>query len=302
MSEVGLVLSIERGSLHDGPGIRTTVFLKGCPLSCSWCHNPESQAARPELAHLHETCTSCGSCVEACPHGCHSIVDSLHQLDRSSCTACGSCVDACPHGALEVKGRRMTVAEVMAVVVRDRAYYESSGGGLTISGGEPTAQPGFCRALLAAARAAGIRTCLETSACAAPAILRDLALLVDLFLIDCKESDPERHLRFTGVALERVRAGTRALAEAGAAIRLRCPIVPGLNDREDHLAGIAAFAASLPGVQGIEVMPYHPLGASKARSVGRDYPLPDLPFSEPEQAENWRQRIAAHGPIAVDRS
>lgn len=299
MSETGLVLSIERCSLHDGPGIRTTVFLKGCPLSCSWCHNPESQAARPELAHLHETCTSCGSCVEACPRSCHSIVDGRHLLDRSACTACGACVEACPHGALELKGRRMTVAEVMAVVERDRAYYESSGGGLTISGGEPTAQPGFCRALLAAARTAGIRTCLETSACAAPAVLRDLAPLVDLFLIDCKESDPERHQRFTGVALERVRAGTRVVAETGAAIHLRCPIVPGLNDREDHLAGIAAFAASLPGVQGIEVMPYHPLGASKARAVGRDYPLPDLPFAEAAQADAWRWGIAAKCAIPV---
>lgn len=299
MNETGLVLSIERASFHDGPGIRTTVFLKGCPLSCSWCHNPESQASRPELAHLHETCTSCGSCVDACPRSCHSIVNGRHQLDRSACIACGACVEACPQGALEVKGRRMTVAEVMAVVVRDRTYYASSGGGLTISGGEPTAQPGFCRALLTAARTAGIHTCLETSACAAPAMLRELASLVDLFLIDCKESDPERHLRYTGVTLERVRAGTRAVAEAGAAIRLRCPIVPGLNDREDHLAGIAAFAASLPGLQGIEVMPYHPLGASKARAVGRDYPLPDLPFAEAAEADAWRQRIAAHGLIPV---
>jgi pyruvate formate lyase activating enzyme len=170
---------------------------------------------------------------------------------------------------------------------------------MTISGGEPTAQLSFCRALLAAARAAGIHTCLETSACAAPAALRDLVPLTDLFLIDCKESDPERHLRFTGVTLERVRAGTRAAAEAGAAIRLRCPIVPGLNDRPDHFDGIAAFAASLPGIQGIEVMPYHPLGASKARSIGRDYPLPDLPFAKPDQAEGWRQAIAGRVNIPI---
>ena len=295
----GLVLSIERGSLHDGPGIRTAVFLKGCPLTCPWCHNPESQAFRPELAAFAERCAACGACVAACPRGAPSVGADGHRIARDRCVACGACVAVCPHGALAIKGAVRRVADVMAVVVRDRPYYEASGGGLTLSGGEPAAQPAFCRALLEAARAERIQACLETSAATGADALLALAPLVDLFLVDWKESDPERHRRWTGMAQERVRDALRALAESGAAIRLRCPIVPGWNDREDHFAGIAALAASLPGLRGIEVMPYHALGASKSRRIGRDYPLPDVPGADAAQADAWRAALAARCAVPV---
>jgi pyruvate formate lyase activating enzyme len=289
----GTVLSIDRCSMHDGPGIRTTVFLKGCPLTCLWCHNPESQAFKPELFFLHDRCRQCGACAAACEHGVHSIVDGEHRIDRSRCVQCGRCVEACPNGALEIKGRTMTVEAVMAEVERDRAYFQASGGGMTLSGGEPTSQIRFCRALLEAAHTRGIHTCLETSAYTPGDRLVDLARHVDLFLIDWKETDPERHEQYTGVEQPRIRENLLALDAVGAKVLLRCPIVPGLNDRPDHLAGIARMAEQLRHVVGVEVMPYHPMGASKARSIGRTYPLPDVDFADAAAADRWREAIAA---------
>ncbi len=292
-SVTGTILSIERCSMHDGPGIRTTVFLKGCPLRCLWCHNPESQAFEAELFFLHERCRQCGACVAVCTLGCHGVGDGEHRIDRSACTACGRCVEACACGALEIKGRPATVAEVMNEVEQDRAYFDASGGGLTLSGGEPTAQLDFSRALLDAARAASIHTCVETAAIAPTERLIELARRVDLFLIDWKETDPARHRQYTGVDCGRIRENILSLDAAGAAILLRCPIVPGLNDRDDHFAGIAELAEALQHGQGVEVMPYHPMGSSKSRSLGRDYPLPDTDFAEPAQADRWRAAIAA---------
>jgi pyruvate formate lyase activating enzyme len=292
-SLTGTVLSIERCSLHDGPGIRTTVFLKGCPLRCLWCHNPESQDMRPQLALLGDRCTRCGACRNACPAGLHEVSAADHTIDRRTCQTCGLCVQACPAGALGVKGTTRSVEDVLAEVEKDRPYYESSSGGLTLSGGEPTAQFAFCKALLEQARQRNIHTCLETCLFAPQDRLLQLAPHVNLFLADWKESDPHKHLRFTGVDLDPIRRNLLALDHAGAATFLRCPIVPGLNDREDHLQAIAQLANQLENIRGIEVMPYHPMGASKARSIGRDYPLPDTPYADPDQAHSWRQTIAS---------
>lgn len=295
----GTVLAIERCSLHDGPGIRSTVFLKGCPLSCLWCHNPESQCFHSELSFLDERCRRCGICVTTCTQGVHRIIDGVHHLDREACLRCGACVEACPHQALELKGRSMSVAMVLEEVGKDRAYYAASQGGMTISGGEPTAQYDFCRALLQAAQTEGIHCCLETSAYAPQQRLLDLCDLVDLFLIDWKESDPQLHRRWTGVAQQPIAENLLALDAAGARMLLRCPIVPGLNDRDDHFSGIAALANRLNHVVGIEIMPYHPLGASKARSIGRDYPLLDLDFASREQADAWRRRLAQESECEI---
>jgi glycyl-radical enzyme activating protein len=298
-SVTGTILSIERCSLHDGPGIRTTVFFKGCPLACLWCHNPESQAFAPELCFLGERCLLCGACVGACEHGGHEVRDGEHRVDRTECETCGRCVEACSYGALEIKGRQASVASVMEEVERDRAYYEASGGGLTLSGGEPTAQFDFCLALLDAARDTGIHTCVETCAYAPQDRLLQLAPRVDLFLIDWKETDPKRHRKYTGVAPERIRENILALDHAGAEIRLRCPIIPGLNDRPDHFAGIAQLAEELEHVCGVEIMPYHPMGASKSRNIGRTYPLPDIDFADPAEADTWRAAIAEKTTVPV---
>lgn len=285
--------------MHDGPGVRTTVFLKGCPLRCLWCHNPESQAFGPELWFLGERCTGCGACVGACDRGVHERTDGTHAIVRARCAACGRCVQACPSGALEIKGSTRSVADVLAEVERDRAYYEASGGGLTVSGGEPTAQFEFTLALVAAAGEAGIHTCIETCAHAPPERLATLAEHVELFLIDWKETDAAEHRKHTGVGNETIRENILALDRGGASILLRCPIVPGLNDRPDHFAGIAALAGTLRNVRGVEVMPYHPLGASKSRNLGVDYPLADVGFPEPEQVDRWRAEIARRTAVPV---
>ncbi len=298
-SLTGTVLSIERCSLHDGPGIRTTVFLKGCPLRCLWCHNPESQDRNPQLALLGDRCTRCGACHDACPAGLHEITPAAHNIDRRNCQTCRLCVQACPAGALEVKGTTRSVQDVLAEVEKDRPYYESSGGGLTLSGGEPTAQFEFCIDLLEQARQRNIHTCLETCLFAPQDRLLQLVPHVNLFLADWKESDPQKHRQYTDGDLETIRRNLLALDQAGAATFLRCPIVPGLNDREDHFQTIAQLANRLENLRGIEVMPYHPMGASKARSIGRDYPLPDTPYATDDQARSWRLAIAAATSVNV---
>lgn len=295
----GLVFSIERCSLHDGPGIRTTVFLKGCPLHCLWCHNPESISPQPELYYLNERCTRCGACAAACPNGCHRIADGAHTIDRTACTACGACVEACPAGALEIKGRTMTVDEVMTEVLKDRHFYDESGGGVTLSGGEPMAQFAFTKALLQSSREAGIHTVVETSGQAPTGRYQELAPLVSLFLVDWKETVGAKHREFTGVDNERIRANIAALDKAGAAILLRCPIVPGHNARPDHLSGIAALANELAHVTGVEVMPYHPMGRSKSEHLGKEYPIADSDFTDDTTAEEWRAAIRGQTSVPV---
>ncbi|MBD3239608.1 MAG: glycyl-radical enzyme activating protein [Chitinivibrionales bacterium] len=298
-AETGMVFAIERCSLHDGPGIRTTVFVKGCPLRCLWCHNPESMSPKPELYFLDERCTRCGACVASCPHSSHTITENAHTIDRGACEACGRCVQACPVGALEIKGRAMTVDEVMAEVLKDRHFYTESGGGLTISGGEPMAQYAFTRELLHSARTANIHTVIETNGHAPTERYLEVAPYVSLFLMDWKETDAERHREFTGVDNVLIRKSILALDHAGASILLRCPIIPGYNDRPDHFAGIAALANELSHVEAIEVMPYHPMGRSKSGHLGKEYPLAELDFADDEAAEEWREAIRKGTAVAV---
>lgn len=264
----GRIFDIQRCSLHDGPGIRTTVFLKGCGLRCAWCHNPEGLTPGPLLAFLPEKCIGCGWCFTACPRQAHGMAEGRHVLDRSRCVVCGRCAQECYAGALEIVGRDMTVDEVLELVLRDRIFYESSGGGLTLSGGEPLLQAAFCAALLHEAKDIPLHCCVETSGHCEPDALKAIASCVDLFLFDWKESDPARHTEFCGVSHERILANLRALHDAGWPIRLRCPVIPGFNDRSDHRDGMIALARSLPRLKGVELLPYHRLGESKIRRFG----------------------------------
>ncbi|MBR2743167.1 MAG: glycyl-radical enzyme activating protein [Clostridia bacterium] len=296
----GTVFNIQRMSVNDGPGIRTIVFLKGCPLRCLWCHNPESQSARPELFYVPARCIGCGECVKVCPSGVHVMRDGIHELDRTNCTVCFKCVDACV-GALEISGRTMSAGEAVDEVKKDRLFYEKSGGGLTVSGGEPTFQADFTRALLSLARAEGINTCIETAGFCPEDTIKSLVPLVDLFLYDIKETDSARHREYTGAPLEPILRNLKVIDDMGAKTVIRCPVIPGFNDREEHFAAVGELASGLTNVMGIDVMAYHPLGESKAASVGKKYPLSDVAMPADETIARWISSIAAHTDVPVKR-
>jgi len=264
----GTVFDIQRFCTHDGPGIRTVVFLKGCPLDCAWCHNPESKRPHAELFYNPQLCIGCGNCVSACPLGAHEVVNGVHEFDRAKCRLSLRCADTCYSGALEAVGRELSVEEVMAEVAKDRIFYEESGGGLTLSGGEPMAQFGFTRALLRSAKSAGIHTCMETCGFGPARRFREVVGLVDLFLWDIKDTDSERHRANTGAPLERILENLRLMDAAGGKTILRCPLIPEANLREEHLDAIAALYRSLANCAGIELLPYHPFGGSKHTKLG----------------------------------
>lgn len=292
----GLVFDVQRFSLHDGPGIRTTVFVKGCPLRCMWCHNPESARAVPELAYLDNLCAGCRECERVCRQGVHRFdADGRHTLDRGRCEVCGACAEVCVAGALKVTGERKTAHEVMQVVLRDMEYYKRSGGGLTVSGGEPLICLAFTKELLRLAKEAGVHTCIETLAAVPADVVTEVAPFVDLFLIDWKASDPQMHQRLTGQANEQVLRNIDMLYQQGKAIRLRCPLVPGVNDTPEHLAGIAALSRPYPRLEGLELMPYHNIGNQKYGRYAISNPLPDLPNTDEATKQAWLARLAALG-------
>jgi len=292
----GRVFNIQRFSIHDGPGIRTTVFLKGCPLECLWCHNPEGISARAQLSYDARKCVGCGRCVDVCPRGAHSMRDGAHALDRALCDGCGACAEACPAGALELVGSEVSVDDVMAEVMRDAAFYETSGGGMTLSGGEPLAQPEFAEGLLARAKAEGLHTCLDTSGHAPWDAFERVAGLVDLFLFDCKATGPGRHEELTGVTNELILKNLRRLHAEGARIRLRCPLVPGVNDAPEHLDGVARLAEGLPNIEGLEILPYHALATAKRPRIGlAPVDLPATSAGSSRRAAEWRGELARRG-------
>ncbi len=266
--ERGRVFNVQRFSVHDGPGIRTTVFLKGCPLSCRWCHNPEGLAFHPEIVVVEARCIECGECVAACALGLPSAIGGGWVGDRSRCMVCGACVEACPTEARQIAGRDMWVDEVVAEVVKDRVFFDDSGGGVTFSGGEPLAQSRFLLAALEACRAEGIHTAVDTSGLAPQDRLLAMAELADLILFDLKFVDPERHREFTGVSNAAILTNLATLAQAQCAIWLRVPVIPGVNDDAENVAATARLAASLPSVQRVSLLPYHRLGADKLRRLG----------------------------------
>lgn len=292
----GIVFDIQRFSIHDGPGIRTTVFLKGCPLACLWCHNPEGISAEPILSFTPDKCIGCGYCFEVCPHHAHRMVEADHVLDRDRCVVCGRCARQCYAQALEVIGREMSVAEVIEEVRKDEPFYETSRGGMTLSGGEPLHQINFSLALLRAAKEAGLHCCIETSGLATFEVIQRTMGLVDLYLYDLKETDPGRHVAFTGVSNERILANLRALHDAGEGVRLRLPIIPGCNDRDDAFREIAALVAELPDLEGVEIMPYHNLGTSKNRRLGLTAPAgPEPTTPDADQVDAWICRFEELG-------
>lgn len=267
----GLVFDIKKFSLHDGPGIRTTVFLKGCGLRCWWCHNPESQHPRSELLLNPERCIACGACAEVCPEG---AIAPDRITDRARCTACGACVDACYAEARAIVGRTMTVEDVLAGILRDQPFYDQSAGGVTFSGGEPLLQPDFLAALLAVCHAHGLHTTVDTCGHVSTAALDRVREHVDLFLYDLKIMDEARHRQFTGASNTLLLHNLRHLAAHGHRIIVRIPIIPGITDDEANLEGIAAFLQPLNSIERIDILAYHRVGGDKYARLGRTNPMP----------------------------
>ncbi|MGE5557507.1 MAG: glycyl-radical enzyme activating protein [Bacillota bacterium] len=299
MPTTGIIFDIARCSLYDGPGIRTTVFFKGCPLRCLWCHNPESQDPHPELSYLKDKCVLCGACAAACPEKVHRFEQGRHRLERGKCRVCGLCSKACVYDALQVVGREQGSDSILAEVLKDKEYYQQSGGGITLSGGEPMMQFECAMELLKLAGSQGIHTCLETCGIAKREQYEAILPFVDLFLYDYKATDPVKHKDFTGASNDLVLMNLEFLCQKGAAVILRCPLVPGVNDSPDHLKGIASLSEKYPGLKGIEIMPYHDLGRDKLLRLGKAPTLPGLKTAEEETRQRWLRDLQNLGCVKI---
>ncbi len=291
----GIVFDIRKFSIHDGPGIRTTVFFKGCPLRCRWCHNPEGLAPRPELMLHTNRCIHCGACLEVCPHGAISHTGELISTDAERCVGCGACVAVCYAEARRIVGREMTPAQVMAEIEQDAPFYDESGGGATFSGGEPLLQWEFLLELLRACKARGIHTAVDTCGFAPWEALDTIREYVDLFLYDLKLINAARHRQFTGVSNAPILRNLQMLAQRGSALILRLPLIPGVNDAAEDLHRWGEFVAALPHILQVDILPYHRLGAEKYERLNRPYGLPELRPPSAERLAEVAQILAAFG-------
>jgi pyruvate formate lyase activating enzyme len=278
----GLIFNIQKYSVQDGPGIRATVFLKGCPLRCAWCHNPEGISPRREIVVLESRCFDCGQCRCACPFGASVPGPNALPPRHERCAFCGACVAACPTQARRWAGEQMTVFQVLDTVWQDRIFYDESGGGVTFSGGEPLLQFEFLRACLRACRARGLHTAVDTCGLAPPEHLLAVAPLADLFLYDLKLMDPARHQQHTGAPNGLILENLRALGRVHRQIWVRIPLVPGINDDAPALQAIARFAAAIPAVRQVNLLPFHRTGLPKLARLGQPNPLAGVQPPSPE--------------------
>jgi pyruvate formate lyase activating enzyme len=290
-SSRGLIFDIQRYSMHDGPGIRTTVFMKGCPLHCRWCSNPESIKPVPEIMTNDLRCVRCGECARVCPEGAITI-GAARRVDRARCNLCMKCVEVCRTGSLRVAGAYMTVGEVVSEVLKDQLFYKNSGGGVTISGGEPLFQPEFVRNLLRECKRQGISTAVDTSGFADEKVLESLFEFVDLFLFDVKHMDSAAHARMTGRGNERILRNARNAAKR---VRtwVRVPLIPGYNDSKQAITDLATFAAEI-GAEQVSLLPYHEWGKLKYRQLGRRYRMCVDPLDD-GRVQSLARIIESHG-------
>lgn len=268
----GFVFNIQRYSVDDGPGIRTTIFLKGCNLNCQWCHNPESISSKQEILYYRQKCTMCGKCIEVCPEGAHSIGQKGEKIfERNKCTLCGKCVENCFFGALEYAAKAIDVDELVDIVKKDIDFYKNSGGGLTISGGEPLVQREFVNEVFRKTRSIGIHNALDTALNVDWDAVKEVLPVTDLVLLDLKVMDPHIHKKFTGVTNERILENAIKLSEEKVDIIVRVPVVSGVNDNEDNMNKTADFIKGFNRLKYVELLTYHELGKEKIIALGRQY-------------------------------
>lgn len=290
----GIVFDIQRFSINDGPGIRTIVFLKGCPLSCLWCCNPESQKLEPVVMYSKEKCISCKRCMEACTYG---AIDTANKgfIDRQKCVGCGECVSICPTGALTLKGENMTVEEVIRILKKDRTIYRKSGGGITISGGEPLVQWKFTTELLKACKSQGWNTAIETTGYGSEEAVESVFKFVDHVLLDIKSTDSNIHKEVTGVSTELILRNAARIAEI-APVVIRVPTIPTINAFDEEFINISTLAKTLKGVDMIHILPYHVYGENKYGLIGREYPMGyDIKPLPKEEAAKFKKIVEDQG-------
>ena len=290
----GTIFNIQKFSVHDGPGIRTTVFMKGCPLRCQWCSNAESMSPNPEPGLIRERCNQCGECVAICPEGAVHMENGV-MIDRERCTACGACVDVCPTDAITIYGKTITVEEALKEVLKDKIFYSGSSGGVTVSGGEALRQADFVRELFRRCKEEGIHTCLDTCGYAAEENLRAVLPFTDFILYDLKLMNEALHKHFTGVDNTLIKKNAEIAAESGVSILFRIPLIDGVNATEENITGTAEFIASLGKEYSVELLPYHRLGIGKYRMLDRKYPGEDFDTPSEETIEKLKKIFEDYG-------
>jgi pyruvate formate lyase activating enzyme len=292
----GLVFNIQRYSIQDGPGIRTTIFLKGCPLRCAWCSNPESQNTYPEIAKRDSLCVKCGRCAAICSEKAISVDTEGRHINRELCTNCGECVGVCITGALKIFGEMLTAAEVFEEIKKDIDFYRSSGGGVTVSGGEPLFQPDFVASLFKLCQHGGINTCIETSGCGSRKSLEKVLPYTDMVLFDIKLSQPSQHRKWTGKSNADIFRNLNITVAKGIPVTLRVPLVPGVNDSDTEIKNIARIGAdTLKRFGQVNILPYHRFGAGKYEMLDRDYPLTGLVTQENSEIEHIKHLFESFG-------